>query len=131
MDWCPICQSSYAPSQQPCRTRSKADGASHGHSRGCGMFTADMVVDDQTKQQKRRREESLERPFKYYMTNNMFDETKLYVARGGGRAKKRRTVAQACQIAYQKPARPGGPLPIHDKDIVRPPALVQHCTAAA
>ena len=57
----------------------------------------------------------------------MFDETKLYVAAPGGhRAKKRRTLAQACQITYKKPFRQ-----VQDMDIVRPPALVQRCTAAA
>ena len=81
---------------------------------------------------KRLREKSLDTPLNFYITNNMFDETQLYVAAPrGGTAQKRRTVAQACQIAYQKPARPGGPLPIHDKDIVRTPALLQTCTAAA
>ena len=95
------------------------------------MFTADMIEIGYNDYGKRLREESLEEPLKFYITNNMFDETKLYIARDGGRAKKRRTVAQACQIAYQKPHRLGGRLPIHDKDIVRPPALVQRCTAAA
>ena len=122
-----ICQSAYAPAQQTCRSRSKADGASHGHSRGCGMFTAGMTVDCQTKQQKRRREESLERPFKYYMTNNMFDETKLFIAKDGRRAKRRRTLAQACEITYAKP----GLGAVQDIDIIRPPALVERCTAAS
>ena len=126
-----ICGASFAPPQQPSRTASKAEGASHGHVRGCGMLTADMIEIGYNEYGKRLREESLEEPLKFYITNNMFDETKLYIARDGGRAKKRRTVAQACQIAYQKPARLGGLLPIHDKDIVRPPALVQQCTAAA
>ena len=84
-----ICESAWAPPQQPARTASKAEGASHGHVHGCGMFT------------------------------------------GAARAWVRRTVAQACQITYQKPARPGCPLPIRDKDIVRPLALVECCTAAA
>ena len=43
---------------------------------------------------KRLREESLEEPLSFYCTNNMFDETKLFVAAPGGhRAKRRKTIA--------------------------------------
>ena len=58
----------------------------------------------------------------------MFDETKLYVAAPGGRrAKRRRTIAHGCQITYAK--QPHGIA--QDMDIIRPPALVKSCTAAA
>ena len=55
----------------------------------------------------------------------MFDETKLHVAAPGGqRAKKRRTLAHACEITYKKAW-----CPVQDMDIIRPPALMQRCTA--
>ena len=38
-----ICQAAWAPPEQPGRTASKAEGASHGHTRECGMFTGDMI----------------------------------------------------------------------------------------
>ena len=54
-----------------------------------------MIEDGQNEHGKRLRTKSLDKPLDYYMTNNMFDETKLYVAAPGGhRAKRRRTLAQ-------------------------------------
>ena len=77
---------------------------------------------------KHLREESLADPLDYYLTNNMYDETKLFVAAPGGRrAKRRRTLAQACEITYKK-----GKLSSEAEDmgIIRPPALVLNCTEA-
>ena len=63
------------------------------------MFTGDMIESALNEHGKRLREEELED----YLTNNMFDETKLYVAAPGGqRAKKRRTLAHTCDITYKK-----------------------------
>ena len=47
-------------------------------------MTADLIDTQQGRGAKRRREASLVEPFEFYMTNNMFDETKLYVAAPGG-----------------------------------------------
>ena len=89
-----ICQAAWAPPEQPGRTASKAEGASQGHTRHCPMFTGGMIEECQNENGKRVRTESLDEPLEYYMTNNMFDETKLYVAAPGGhRAKRRRTLA--------------------------------------
>ena len=75
----------------------------------------------------RLRTESIVEPLEYYITNNMFDETKLFVAaQGGHRAKRRRTLAQGCQITYKMPSARAV-----DIDIIRAPALVLRCTAAA
>ena len=91
------------------------------------MVTADLIETLQRKGAKRRRQDSLATPLDFYITNNMFDETKLYVAAPGGhRAKKRRTLAQGCQITFKKPG-----AEVEDVDIIRPPALVRRCTAAA
>ena len=78
-----ICGSSFAPPEQPSRTKSKAEGASHGHVRGCSMFTADMIEQGYNEHGKRLRTESLDDPLDFYITNNMFDETKLHVAAPG------------------------------------------------
>ena len=122
-----ICQAAWAPPEQPGRTVSKAEGASHGQARGCSMFTADMIESGQNEHGKCLRVESLDVPLDYYFTNNMYDETKLYVAAPGGhRAKQRRTLAQACEITYKKPS-----CQVQDMDIIRPPALMLRCTAAA
>ena len=123
-----IAQAGYAPPELPGRKASKAEGASQGHVRGCGMFTASFVETRQDERSKRLRTESLDNPLEFYITNNMFDETKLFVADPGGRrAKKRRCVALGCQITYKEEHSRG----IKDLDIVRPPALVKNCTAEA
>ena len=117
----------FCPPELSSRVRSKAEGGSHGHVRGCGLLTADMVETGQEKFGKRLREESLEEPLSFYCTNNMFDETKLYVAAPGGhRAKRRRTIAQGCEVTHKKPKGR-----VEDTHIVRPPALVVSCNAAA
>ena len=123
-----MAQAAYAPPEQASRKSSKAEGASQGHVRGCRMFTASFVETRQDERSKRLRTESLDNPLEFYITNNMFDETKLFVADPGGRrAKKRRCVALGCQITYKEEHSRG----ITDLDIVRPPALVKHCTAEA
>ena len=38
-----IWQAGYAPPQHPARAASKAEGETHGHVIGCGMFMAGMV----------------------------------------------------------------------------------------
>ena len=69
---------------------------------------------------------ALDQPLNFYITNNMFDETRLYVAAPGGhRAKRRRTIAHGCQITYKERA-----CDVQDVDVVRAPALVLRCTAA-
>ena len=117
-----ICQAAYAPAARTSRGRALAEGASHAHVQGTEMFTADMVLKAQNEHGKRLCKESGE----MYITNNMFDETKLYVAAPGGyRAKRRCTLAQRCQSTFQRTpaAEP------EDNDIIRPPALMGRCTA--
>ena len=71
----------------------------------------------------------MDAPFDFYITNNMFDETKLFVAAPGGHgAKRRRTVAHATEITWATHA---GGKNVEDTPIIRPPALVKSCTAAA
>ena len=122
-----ICRAAFSPAEATCRTKDKPDGGSASHGWGCDMITADLIETLQRKGAKRRRKDSLATPLDFYITNNMFDETKLYVAAPGGhRAKKRRTLAQGCQITFKKPG-----AEVEDVDIIRPPALVRRCTAAA
>ena len=117
-----ICQAAYAPAFRSSRGRALAEGASHAHVQGTEMFTADMVLKTQNEHGKRLCKESGE----MYITNNMFDETKLYVAAPGGyRAKRRCTLAQRCQSTFQ---RTPGAEP-EDNDIIRPPALMGRCTS--
>jgi len=112
--------------EQAARTAPKCEGASHAHARGCGLYTADLI---ETRQEDRDQElwrRALDQPLNFYITNNMFDETKLYVAAPGGhRAKRRRTIAHGCQITYKEHA-----CDVQDVDVVRAPALVLRCTAA-
>ena len=128
-----ICQTAFAPPEAPCRYRAKCVGASMKHSRDCGMFTADLVESRQKEADEDLRHRSLKRPLRFYITNNMFDETKLYVAAPGNQrgqcAKRRRTIAHLCQITY-KESSCGPQCGTVDKDIVRPPGLVLSCTAA-
>ena len=69
----------------------------------------------------------MDKPLQFYITNNMFDETQLYIAAPGGhRAKRRKTIAHGCQITYKQP----GDEEVTDMDIIRPPALVMSCNAS-
>ena len=98
-----ICQTAYAPAIATSRTRSIAQGANHGHASHCEMFTAEMVLCKQNEYGKRLRDNTCE----FYITNNMFDETKLKVAAPGGHtAKHRCTLAQACQITFKRTSEP-------------------------
>ena len=115
-----ICQSAYAPPKEPCRTASHARGASHAHTREAGMFVADMTETATKDFAETLSDESFREPLDMYITNNMFDETKLHVAAPGGRrAKRRSTIAHLCQVTAV------------DKHIIRPPALVKSYTAAS
>ena len=72
-----ICKAASVPVESSYRTQQKPDGGSHGHAAGCSFLTADLIDTQQERGSKRRREASLVEPFEFYMTNNMFDETKL------------------------------------------------------
>ena len=107
----------FVPGNQPARRSAKCEGGGHAHALGCRTFTAALIEHRTDEENNERYRRGLKRP-----TNNMFDESQLYVAAPGGhRAKRRRTVAHQCQISYQEDEEGSA---VVDVDIVRPPQLV-------
>ena len=122
-----ICATAFAAGGQPARISATCEGGGHAHALGCRMFTAALIEQRTDEENNERYRRSLKRPFRHYMTNNMFDETQLYVAAPGGhRAKRRRTMAHQCQITYQEDEEASA---VVDVNIVRAPQLVLHYSA--
>ena len=75
----------------------------------------------------REREQQSDRcRFDFYITNNMFDETKLFVG-GFDRGRKRQAVLAASGQVTWKPSDVDV---IHDEDVIRPPTVLKQYTAA-
>ena len=75
----------------------------------------------------REREQQSDRcRFDFYITNNMFDETKLLVG-GFDRGRKRQAVLAASGQVTWKPSDVDV---IHDQDVIRPPTVLKQYTAA-
>ena len=78
-----ICQAAFDAAEQSGRVVAKCEGASQNHSRRCGLFTAGLIETRQDERDVDLARRSAQEPFRHYITNNMFDETQLYVAAQG------------------------------------------------
>ena len=121
-----ICKTSASPAQHSVRGNNGPNKGSPSHKWACKLFTASLVMDRQADMGRNLREGSLTAPLQFFISNHMHDETKLWVAApGGGRAKRRRVLAQGCQISYKAP----NALETVDIDVIRPPSLLQQYNA--
>ena len=96
-----------------------------GGSAGSGQATsivAKVIHDAQLDYQKELVSQSRERPFRYWITNNMMDETKLLF---GKPVKSRRCLAWHSQCTWSADAGE-----VSDVDIHRPPQILSSYTAA-
>ena len=73
-----------------------------------------------------REQQSKVLKFYFYITNNRFDETKLFLG-GFGRGRKRQAVLAASgQVTWKS----SDSDVIHGEDVIRPPAVLKRYTAA-
>ena len=83
---------------------------------------ANVIVKAQDKGVKRKREEAEQQPYGFWITNNMFDESKLWF---GKPARSRRCLAWHSQCTWSVDG-----AQVNDADIVRPPQTLRRYTAA-
>ena len=119
-----ISKMAFATTDAPLRTVTKEGGGGHTHARNCGLFLANCIESHEQAEARRRNGESRQgAPFDYYITNNMHDETRLYVAGFG--TKRQRVLAASGQVTW-KPA--DGV--VQDADVFRSPTVLRNYTAA-
>ena len=73
-----------------------------------------------------RHSHSVEEPFDFYITNNMFDETRLFVGGFGRGTKRQRVLAASGQVTWK--AR--GSDTVQDQRVLRSPEVLSSYTAA-
>ena len=101
-----------------------SDKRAHGMIAKCKMSAAQIIVTGQDEGLKRKRRESQEQPFAFWITNHVFDETKLWYSVRGQGFRKFSTLAHHSQVTW-KDARG-----IHDEDIIRTPKAMRRYNAA-
>ena len=126
--WTPerVLRGASAPPTAPCRASDRQDKTSPGSYRQSRMIVADIIDDAQKQGLKRKCEESRTSPFEYWITNTMYDETKLPFGKHVNR--KRRCLAWHYQCTWRVDG--GDSEHDVDVDIVRSPRLLQAYTAA-
>ena len=107
-----ICKVGFAPSHVSLRTLC-SKGASHRHARGCNLVLSDIIMERQQARMREREQQSKRTKFDFYITNNMFDETKLFCRRlcpwpetaGGARGLWPGDMEAVRQLLYHRPGR--------------------------
>ena len=94
-----------------------------GQVANCKLFAANTIIAGQTRGAARLRRQSLEKAFNFWITNTVFDETKLwYMIRGKG-YRRFSTLAHHTQVTWEDA------LGIHDEDIIQTPKAMTKYTA--
>ena len=108
------------------RALAKDGGGGHLHAGNCGLFLASCIdSQEQAEAHRRNRESRQGEPFDFYITNNMHDETRLYLSGFGSAAKRQRVLAASGQVTWK----PAGGL-VQDADVFRSPVVLRNYTAA-
>ena len=116
----------FATTDAPLRTLTKEGGGGHMHARNCGLFLASCIESHEQAEARRRNGESRRgEPFDFYITNNMFDETRLYIGGFGRATKRQRVLAASGQVTWK--AADGV---VQDADVFRSPTVLRNYTAA-
>jgi len=96
---------------------------SPGQVANCKFFAANTIIAGQSRGAARLRRQSLEKAFNFWITNTVFDETKLwYMIRGKG-YRRFSTLAHHTQVTWEDA------LGIHDEDIIQTPKAMTKYTA--
>ena len=108
------------------RALTKDGGGGHMHAGNCSLFLASCIDSHEQAEARRRNVESRQgEPFDFYITNNMHDETRLYLSGFGRATKRQRVLAASGQVTWK----PAGGL-VQDADVFRSPAVLRNYTAA-
>ena len=73
-----ICRTGFAPGHVSLRTLCRDRGAA-SHARGCRFVVADIIMEKQKASMQELERQSKRHKLDFYITNNMFDDTKLFV----------------------------------------------------
>ena len=122
-----ICKMGEAPPELPQNALPALHGGSTEHKRGCSFVISDLVMSKHQELAAQRHAHSVVEPFDFYITNNMFDETRLYVGGFGRGTKRQRVLAASGQVTWKAK----GSDSVQDQRIVRPPEVLSRYTAAA
>ena len=122
-----ICKMGFAPPETSQRTLCSADsGGAPSHARRCRLVVSQIVMETQGAKMAELQRQSQRCKLDFYITNNMFDETKLFVG-GFDRGRKRQCVLAASgQVTWKS----SDSHVIHDQDVIRAPAVLKRYTAA-
>ena len=108
------------------RALAKDGGGGRLHAGNCGLFLASCIDSQEQAEARRRNRESRQgEPVDFYITNNMHDETRLYLSGFGRATKRQRVLAASGQVTWK----PAGGL-VQDADVFRSPAVLRNYTAA-
>jgi len=97
---------------------------SHHHVLQAKHVVAHAIDEGQAKGLRRLRTLSEQKPFKFWITNNMFDETKLPLMIKKKGKRKWSTIASHAQVTWCDDEGE------HDADVIRKPKCVKTCSAA-
>jgi hypothetical protein len=98
--------------------------ASREQVRNCRAFAANTIVDGTHRGLKRLQDQSLERPFHFWITQHMMDETKLWYKLKGNGFRQYSTLASHTQVTWKDGDG------IHDADVIRAPKALRVYTSA-
>ena len=128
-----ICRAAFAGRMQTCRDVAKFMQGSHSHVRKCSYVVASTITDAMHRSMTRLHTwdntdtDAVKKS--YAISNNMHDETKLFVTGLGGLgrgAKRQRILACKSQYTLRDPTGV-----VVDLDIIRPPKAMKRYTAAS
>ena len=74
-----ICNKGFAPGHVHLRTLCRSSGGSSAHARGCNLVVSNIIMEAQDAAVRERASQSQRCKLDFYITNNVFDETKLFV----------------------------------------------------
>ena len=94
------------------------------HVANCRKFSANTIDAGQSRGKRRLRRQSLEEAFNFWITNTVFDETKLWFMIRGKGYRRFSTLAHHTQVTWEDA------LGIHDEDIIQTPKAMTKYTAA-
>ena len=121
-----ISRMAFGAANTPLRALTADGGGGAAHAGHCGSFLASCIESHEQAEARRRNGESRRgEPFDFYITNNMYDETRLTLSGFGRAAKRQRVLAASGQVTGKLA---GGS--VQDANVFRSPTVLRNYTAA-
>jgi len=121
-----ISRMAFGAANTPLRALTADGGGGAAHAGHCGSFLASCIESHEQAEARRRNGESRRgEPFDFYITNNMYDETRLNLSGFGRATKRQRVLAAFGQVTWKS----AGGL-VQDADVFRSPTVLRNYTAA-